>query len=284
MQQRIVLHLGVHKTATTYIQSRLEQNIEQLNAQGIAYVPLLEFRQQITRHLNDDSFDRHTVAEVLKPFSSFSTLILSDENILGSARPHDGLLYSGYLPRVRKVVNACYGKKLEVHITLRNYHDFLVSRYSEILRHRSFISFDHYIEKLNIDKISWVYIIEDLLSLNFINKIHITLFEELFSHENAYFNALAGVSIDLTELDKNTQATRRSKISSECYDILLQVNAHYGAVAAKEVMSIIDIKEQRTNITPFSPLSAETKQMLTEKYLADIELMKQNFTDRVVIK
>ena len=45
---QIVLHIGVHKTATTYLQAILEASRDRLGAEGIGYVTLEEMRSGIT--------------------------------------------------------------------------------------------------------------------------------------------------------------------------------------------------------------------------------------------
>ena len=41
---QIHIHVGVHKTATTFIQSRLKGNLAKLNRAGIGYMPVWAFR------------------------------------------------------------------------------------------------------------------------------------------------------------------------------------------------------------------------------------------------
>ena len=45
---QIVLHIGVHKTASTYVQAILEASRDRLGAEGIGYVTLEEMRSGIT--------------------------------------------------------------------------------------------------------------------------------------------------------------------------------------------------------------------------------------------
>src|SRR5262245_41759765 len=86
----IHLHLGAHKTATTYIQAELSHNADVLAVHGTAYVPMRAFRvwrrsllRPGARFLGSQQvkFD-HRLRE-WDPAQS-ETCIISDENMIGT--------------------------------------------------------------------------------------------------------------------------------------------------------------------------------------------------------
>lgn len=48
MHRKVVLHLGIHKTATTALQEFLERESRSLRDNGAVYIPLAEMREEIS--------------------------------------------------------------------------------------------------------------------------------------------------------------------------------------------------------------------------------------------
>ena len=85
------LHLGAHKTATTYIQGRIQQEAQLLRAEGVSYVPVSTFRPWRRRTLSRAAKKGPGASRAY--FSVFfkrwcprecSTLLISDENMIGT--------------------------------------------------------------------------------------------------------------------------------------------------------------------------------------------------------
>ncbi len=145
----IHLHLGAHKTATTYLQNLLAANRDALAAQGVHFRPLDDIRNGLTDNLNlpwpkvkgdkrlpknfeaaeswfNDVVDRATVAEG-------HTIILSDENLLTG---HLRKLRSGrldldaelQLPNLRALAK---NMPIRVFFSVRNQADVANSMFSE---------------------------------------------------------------------------------------------------------------------------------------------------------
>lgn len=150
----IYLHLGVHKTATTYIQELFLQNLDIIFDAGRAYWPL-----DLVRPIIASGFDRVIIPRETKLYllrrllahqkppmqglqeivSLFANSIISEENILGF--PSDSLggkLYPNARPRLRLLAKALKGQKVEIFLCVRGYPSFLASLYAEAMRHGFF--------------------------------------------------------------------------------------------------------------------------------------------------
>ena len=104
---KIQVHLGVHKTATTFIQSQLHETRSLLVEGGIGYAGIWIVRRQFTRYFDrlawiDAVWQRLTRPYLRRKFETMlashrkaTSFILSDENILGliSANYWTGRLY-----------------------------------------------------------------------------------------------------------------------------------------------------------------------------------------------
>src|SRR6202000_1132004 len=86
---KLHVHVGVHKTATTYLQALIAKNGQSLNSTGVGMVPLYPFRSFFTRNLMQFVPGEFRIEDHLERFfergipPSIRGLILSDENLVG---------------------------------------------------------------------------------------------------------------------------------------------------------------------------------------------------------
>lgn len=151
----IVLHLGVHKTASTYLQSLLEKNIVPLERHNIGYAhpktlrPL--FAQAPRRHHGVQRAMRNSsrawaLRQVIDTAHDLQRqrLIISEEQLLGSVRAlFSGRgLYRDVAKELRGVVSALQGQPVRVLMAIRKYDTFFVSAYGQILTGWKYLPFD----------------------------------------------------------------------------------------------------------------------------------------------
>lgn len=270
----ISLHLGVHKTATTYIQTKLRENIPILRNSGINYIPLGELRKKLTKNLHSDKFDENDIYDFLYPYLNCDRLIISDENILGGVdRPRRGFLYPSVRKKIDKIIKSLDGCDIEIYITIRNFPDYILSRYSESLRHFRFQVFEDYISELDDSTISWVPFLDDIASTG-LSKIYVNDFKYVVDG-GGYFNKLIGKNIKLDEPEE-TSSTRRSKISLEAYNIAKLYSETYSENSTPKLVNLLDSYPQKKKINPFSPFEKSRIRQLTERYKEDIEYVKSD--------
>ena len=94
--RRIHLHLGAHKTATTYIQRILATNKDTLLENGVFYLPLAQTRAKLSKQIMGLSRKGRRSADLVshrqaildelsgKGLERCHTVLISDENLLGS--------------------------------------------------------------------------------------------------------------------------------------------------------------------------------------------------------
>lgn len=158
--QKVVLHLGPHKTGTTSFQNMLEENESQLHDAGLSLFTVRScnsnsykiWRNEYTKILQGfllgKMSEKLAVDSLVEKFIDFQNLIsdscckgiiLSDENLLG---PVPGHFYAGCLGRERnfysahKVVFSAIkiafsSKTLQVLVCEREFDDFIVSSYRD---------------------------------------------------------------------------------------------------------------------------------------------------------
>lgn len=149
----IRLHLGAHKTATTYLQELFALNRGRIAAAGRAYWLLAHIRSTIAFSIWSDAA-RDGLLGPLRghalrgaPFNHLRTLleasndhVISDENILGP--PVDALkgrFYPGAGRRLERLAGMFGDRQVEVFLCLRSYPQFLASLFAESLRHGAYM-------------------------------------------------------------------------------------------------------------------------------------------------
>ena len=147
----IYLHLGVHKTATTYLQDLFALNQGRIASAGRAYWRLDQIRGDIDLGMREALAPRRGPRALAKrlletPRPPLHRLrdkldvamdcILSEENLLGF--PHEALrgqFYVNARERLGLLAAALGDRPAEVWLCIRAYPGFLGSLYAEALRH-----------------------------------------------------------------------------------------------------------------------------------------------------
>src|SRR3569623_1136311 len=161
---KINVHVGAHKTATTYLQSILKSNLRSLNANGVGYLPLKECRQLLTGTLmkhEPRTFEIEQLWHSFFPYehpAGITGLVISDENILGTCGEFadTGTLYPNVTARLRRLRELLAPHEVHLFFSIRRYAAFLAAAYCESLRHRrGYTSFDEYWNRVKIGQFRW---------------------------------------------------------------------------------------------------------------------------------
>lgn len=129
----IVLHVGAHRTGTTSFQHYLRSNMDRLNAQGISVWGPLRTRRGLFNGLwqSNDPLDtpkrrqrargRVRIQAELARRKGVQTLVVSDENMIGSARENlrRNRLYPGLGERMARVDDAFDGRITRIVLSIR---------------------------------------------------------------------------------------------------------------------------------------------------------------------
>jgi len=151
MPETLILHLGLHKTATTALQDFLAGEARALVAHGVACPRLARMRSDLTPLIASAAKpDRAALGRFVDKVPQ-PVLLLSDENILGA--PGDilgGALYPYAENRVRRFCDQFAGRRIRLFLTLREPAAFLASMYCEYLRHNPWLGFADYARGLDL--------------------------------------------------------------------------------------------------------------------------------------
>ena len=279
----IALHLGAHKTATTYIQKALEQSRDTLRASGLGCPSLDRIRSTITRRLDFAGFGlggatRHLMDE----HRDCERVILSDENIIGGLKPPAGTraFYGTRRRRVAPLVARLRPNPVKIYFSTRSYDTFLSAIYCEYIRHNPFVDARSYLSWIDLKAFSWVDVIATFVELVGSESVSIWRHEDLALLEDEVFGALTAGRTHL--LNKPTARLRES-MSAEAVETL----AKSPAMRSKDIRSHV---KQITNALPkgpdrpaFSAFETSEAQDLRSRYDEEMAAIERRFPGITVL-
>lgn len=281
----IYLHLGAHKTATTYLQTRMAINQGRIYRAGRAYWPLEQLRPRIEHGLTVLR-NRHTARLGIvrrlfarsDPFSELRRMcqlsqpvILSDENMLGHASSSlGGELYRDAEWRLGQIAVALGDQDFSVLLCIRAYPDFIASIYAEALRHGFHIPIDQLV-RCNASLAGQWTKLADIVAAQFPGaRITVWQFEDFRVLEPIILKKLTGLAEpQLLSLDAKLVRPSASARAVE------EQAAKASAMSRHErVLSMAAIEDKYPLISKsdrFDPWTERQRASMTEAYQRDLE-------------
>lgn len=156
----IVLYLGAHKTASTYLQKCLAQSHMRLAQDDIVVQGPRELRPYLASWATDPYEDASARATDALSWlidtaedRGISRLVLSDEQFLGTLNPllSGGYFFGNLQRNLEPLIRALQGRPFEAVMAVRNYAQFFASAYCQVVRGSGFRRFnreirDHFLD------------------------------------------------------------------------------------------------------------------------------------------
>jgi len=213
----IYLHLGAHKTATTYLQDLMGQNQGRIAQSGRAYWLRKQIRGDIEygfRILAKREMEDGLIAKLAERMTGRSEAMeglrqklsvpmdamISEENILGHPyQSLDGRLYPNAKTRLRHFREATGIRDCEIFLCVREYSTFLSSLFVEALRHGYFASISDFKTRCGKTAGQWLSLVQDIHSVFPGSKIVVWQYEDFVRMEPLIVKRLTG--LELGDLD-----------------------------------------------------------------------------------
>ena len=275
MPETLILHLGLHKTATTALQEFLAGEAKPLLEHGVVYLRLARMRSDLTPLITsaakpDRAALGRFVDQVHKP-----VLLLSDENILGS--PGDitgGALYPFAENRIRRFCDQFADRRIRLFLTVRSPAAFLASMFCEFLRHNRWLDFADYARGFDVEGFSYVEIFGWLGTLPRHVSVTVTPFE------NARGGGVRVITERLLEAACGPghgidpagfpDGRSRASYSVEELDLAATVAERADPKTAQHFLNMLDARDRRFGTTRFEPLPPAAAAALDERYTQDL--------------
>ena len=239
-ETEFIIHLGVHKTATTYIQQLLKKNKFDLALEGILIVDFEIFRELIDNgkiEKTDENIYKYIIKGILPLlFVKPKKIIISDENMIFPGRIIHEKDYNQDLSRVASCSKyGCDLRLLEqvtkvlpnskLFLAIRDYKDYLVSMHSERCLWEGYYNIEESVEGWDFNNYcDWNFLIDNLTKITNEAKnssLLVTRFEDYKKNPAEFASLLVGVKIKNTNnLDRNDRELFRNKASSETIDFI----------------------------------------------------------------
>lgn len=284
---KVNLHLGAHKTATTFIQSMFQENVKALNEAGVGYLNLTEFRRRYTQQLMSLPSNTFTKAVESSPLfghppqSEVTGLILSDENLIGSPVEfiRSGQLYPEIPMRVSKLRELLAGCDVTLFFCIRDYANFLASNYCEGLRHmRQFHRFVDFRTRLDSERFRWPAIVGEIIDNLKPSTTFVWKYEDFRSNAQSIAEKMAfGM-----ELHSKRGADLRPSSSQTAIDVVEFIADRHGPIIAGRCFNAIgDLLPKGPELEAFQPWTMQQERVLDKMYAEDCRRMPcavQTFT------
>lgn len=291
----VVVHGGVHKTATSFVQSILQRNAGKMRKSGVHYIHHRDTRKDFTypcqlkgyellgmdyrRKYTDDELR----AETLKFFDKVGAgpgerIILSDENMPGHCGHCVG---RGYLYSRRHVLIPLFAREIpypvrEVHLAVRNYADFFASAYVEYLRSasgRGAVVGEAQMKRGLLSKLpSWADFIREVARAFEGAEMVIWRHEDFGALNDRIVQNLIGPDVDVAKLARPKRSRGRPSASQRAIDELLIAIKRDGAEAGlAQRVAIQDRYPRGPDYPGYDPWSAQERAHLIRTYERDME-------------
>jgi hypothetical protein len=243
---KLHVHVGVHKTATTYLQGQLAKKRQELNQVGVGVMALSKFRPFFTRHLMDHPVGEFRIEDHLEKFfgdgvpEDISGLILSDENLVGLCNGFisHGKVYRGSDDRLNRLRELLAGHEVTMFMAIRSYDSFTSSAYCEAMRHtQQFVRFNSFRSKFDIESLRWPAMIGRFVAALQPAEVKLWRFEDFRQHSDSIVKALA-FGADVGEQPEQPKAERPS-FSAPAVSVLETVAKRHGLKTAAELVNAV---------------------------------------------
>jgi hypothetical protein len=270
LMPRTVLHLGAHKTATTYIQRKFAQNRGVLKRHDLHFYRLEQLRKSFTPLVYGNKKENTAFIAQMAETAAAGDVLISEENILGMAGElvKKGNFYPDIASRLKLVVENLNVEAPDIYLSLREYSAFVVSMYCEYLRHQKFIEFETFMDTFRKSGFNWTQVVRDVRSGSPKSRIFLWDFAKFRESEHEIVSHMIGFDAD--ELNNKDESVRESfsQIAMDAYRALgtvLEGKEH------RRMLQVLAINFPRGELYPaYKPLSQEETAGFQKKYAEDL--------------
>jgi hypothetical protein len=278
---KIHIHVGVHKTATTYIQGRLGNTMFKLNKSGIGYFPLWKFRASFWKDFASIDPDGFRFEDHLLGFfprldgkpdpEAITGIIISEENLLGQCGTfvNTGQLFPTANARLAHLRRLLGKHEVTMFCALRSYDTFLASAYCEGLRtNRKYVNFETFRARLDWERLHWPSMVagfEESLQPDYT----VLWSYETFRAQTEQITAKLAFGIQLSPTKAGGDTPTYSSMSQTAIEAIDAVAQRCGdEVAGSLVRTIGEALPKAEGHPSFDPWEAEERKRLQKLYAA----------------
>lgn len=291
-KNEIVLHLGAHKTATTYLQSRLAGSADTLREQGVYFIRTGELRKKLL-HVRRPDFLPNKIPmvrswrtagvyrEYMRDAANWESqrVVVSEENLLGSLAQlvKTGLFCHNIQQRLHPVLQGMNRQPVTALLAVRSYDSFFASACSQVIRNEGYRKIDETTKErlLSVSR-GWVEVIEEVIrALPTGSQLRIWRFEDFIQSDVAVIAALVGEENTHHVAPFDAQLVPR--LSIRCMKRLEELHV-IGQPTGPDVVKRMAKKFSKENgFKPYSPWLDKEKNILAKRYDEDVARIRERW-------
>ena len=277
-EKRFHLHLGVHKTGTTYTQTLLGINREKLRGDGVAFWDMEFTRHQLTPLLVGLSRENGPIPaeECLRRLKTYLSepevaaarkVVISDENLLGFIS--EIVRRNGYKGIVRRMLpmRDLLKRDVKVFLTIRSYPDFITSMYCELITTKPWFPFEKIRDGGFVAEHSWLKMYQSLVRTFGQKCVIVAEYQTIFANLEGYLALLSGSKI---QFDFPEKEIRISPSANAIERIRSQQEEGVDLPLKKIVRQAMKRFPKNAENPRYDPWTSEERAMLEERYRQDI--------------
>ena len=286
---KVVVHLGAHKTASTYLQARLAKSADALRQLQVGYVDQKSFRQMIDRAgglrrcqyrfavLSQRAL-RKALNGMIRQQHDLGArrIVLSEENILGNLADFETSqkFYPAAGARLRVICEALRGCDLELALSIRDYTTFLPSVWSHLVLRNGYRRFDPGIAQSYLCRgRGWAELVQDIQRAAPGIPITLWTYEHLAEAENDILQTLAGAGSGLAIKPLRWRAL--PGLSAAAVERIEDLVRAGQTPSAERVRMIANSFNKLDGHGRYTPWAEGTAKRLSERYANDIERIER---------
>jgi hypothetical protein len=281
----IYMHVGVHKTATTYLQSLLAANQGKMAAAGRAYWILWQIRG-VLQDLQADRYWTEAGVQHLRTHASSplfrlrgfteaaSDCLISDENIVGlSTQATGGQFYPEAAKRLRRIRAVLPDKDIEVWLCVRAYDQFLSSVYCETLRGGHFTPWQDFAKLYDpLPPERWPALVDAIHASLPRSRVVIWAYEDFRSLLPQIASRLSGIPYDqLHQLSNDERASPSGEAIRRHCEKAASMTSNQRTLSVAMYEELYPLKSFPEK---FNPWRREVTDTMRSTYREDLELIK----------
>jgi hypothetical protein len=163
-KKTVVAHLGAHKTATSLVQKYFREKKKYYADQGVACLTRSEISPFISwgdRVIEDPSVLAKGIKKKTRK-STGSTILFSNENALGKPLRDKPGLYPSHAKIIPAFAKALNDFQPRIVYSIRPQWEFLESYYLQMVHQGYFLTFNQFIDEIDLTQLQWSPIIDRL--------------------------------------------------------------------------------------------------------------------------
>jgi len=283
--QRIVLHVGAHRTGTGSFQNFLKQNFDTLVEAGVS--PRFSKRDvkgsgNLRLKLPDRAVFRR--GEPVRPYikaarkallagPTAGTMIVSEENCLGRMSPfYHGDFYSALWKRLAVLPRAFHRNPDHVVLVMRNYGELFVSAYAQLAQTKKVPKFEDTVENLQGIERGWPTVVDALHKGLKPTRVTVVPYAKRGSNQHLLDLMTDKPVSGLTDVAKATNVST----TTEAIEVLQAKFTAGEALTRTEIEQIKSDHSVENGGTPFNPFTGAQKSAFTRRYNADVKALTED--------